>query len=138
MGHIIPVPSLLAATFLILAFVAFGAFADPLDMARIPAGPFLMGSISEPEDERPQYKVAAFVIDRTKETDGQLGVFLNAFGAIGPNDGREESTRRQVHGTRGRAQDSWHDELATTHRGRDLLPSPRGAMITSAFAVRGK
>ena len=55
-------------------------------MVRIPAGWFLMGSNEGPEDERPQHRVevAEFFIDRTKVTNSQFALFLNAIGAVGP------------------------------------------------------
>jgi formylglycine-generating enzyme required for sulfatase activity len=56
------------------------------EMIRIPAGSFLMGSNDGPEDERPQHRleVAEFLIDRTKVTNSQFALFLNAIGAVGP------------------------------------------------------
>lgn len=53
---------------------------------RIPAGPFLMGSSSGPEDERPQHRVqiGEFSIDRTKVTNTQFAEFLNSAGLQGP------------------------------------------------------
>jgi iron(II)-dependent oxidoreductase len=69
------------------ATITLGAGAnDPNDMARVPAGPFLMGSRDGPQDERPRHVVilAAFSIDRTKVTNAQFAEFLNAIGAIGP------------------------------------------------------
>lgn len=56
------------------------------EMIRIPAGWFLMGSSYGPEDERPQHRVevAEFFIDRTKVTNRQFALFLNASGPIGP------------------------------------------------------
>ncbi|MGH7870647.1 MAG: formylglycine-generating enzyme family protein [Candidatus Binatia bacterium] len=55
------------------------------EMARIPAGPFLMGSISGPEDERSQHRVhvAEFSIDRTKVTHLQFAQFLDSAGPQG-------------------------------------------------------
>ena len=54
-------------------------------MVRIPAGPFLMGSSSGPDDERPQHRVqvAEFSIDRTKVTQAQFAQFLNGAGLQG-------------------------------------------------------
>ena len=54
-------------------------------MIRIPAGTFLMGSNNGPEDERPQHRVevAEFFIDRTKVTNSQFALFLNAIGPAG-------------------------------------------------------
>ena len=56
------------------------------EMVRIPGGPFVMGSINGPEDERPQHRleVAEFFIDRTKVTNAQFAMFLNAKGPVGP------------------------------------------------------
>jgi len=55
------------------------------EMIRIPAGPFLMGSNDGPEDERPQHRVEVgeFFIDRTKVTNAQFALFLNAIGPAG-------------------------------------------------------
>jgi iron(II)-dependent oxidoreductase len=57
-----------------------------VDMIRIPAGAFLMGSNHGPADERPQHRVevAEFFIDRTKVTNSLFVRFLNAVGAVGP------------------------------------------------------
>jgi formylglycine-generating enzyme required for sulfatase activity len=71
-----------------LALAADSAPSDAKDisvMIRIPAGPFLMGSNDGPDDERPQHKVSLpeFFIDRTKVTNGQFAVFLNAVGPRG-------------------------------------------------------
>ena len=57
-------------------------------MVRIPAGTFLMGSNTGPEDERPQHRVevAEFFIDRTKVTNLQFALFLNAIGPSGPQN----------------------------------------------------
>lgn len=56
------------------------------EMIRIPAGVFVMGSSDGPEDERPQHRVgvAEFFIDRTKVTNAQFALFLNAIGPEGP------------------------------------------------------
>ena len=56
------------------------------EMIHIPAGAFLMGSSDGPDDERPQHRVdvAEFFIDRTKVTNGQFALFLNAVGPAGP------------------------------------------------------
>jgi iron(II)-dependent oxidoreductase len=72
----------------VLATVA-ARFAQPGEsgeMIRIPAGPFLMGSNNGPEDERPQHRVevAEIFIDRTKVTNSQFALFLNATGPGGP------------------------------------------------------
>lgn len=67
--------------------IELGAHAnDEIDMARVPAGPFSMGSQDGPEDERPQHLVetAAFSIDRTKVTNAQFAEFLNVVGPLGP------------------------------------------------------
>jgi formylglycine-generating enzyme required for sulfatase activity len=59
---------------------------DVSEMIRIPAGSFLMGSNDGPTDERPQHRVEVgeFSIDRTKVTNSQFAMFLNAIGPIGP------------------------------------------------------
>ena len=55
-------------------------------MIRVSAGTFLMGSHDGPDDERPQHPVQAaeFSIDRTKITNAQFALFLNAVGPRGP------------------------------------------------------
>ena len=60
------------------------------EMIRIPAGVFVMGSSDGPEDERPQHRVqvAEFFIDRTKVTNSQFALFLNAIGPEGPKGER--------------------------------------------------
>jgi iron(II)-dependent oxidoreductase len=73
----------------ILARTSVGLFAqakDGSDMIRIPGGSFLMGSNDGPDDERPQHRVdvAEFFIDRTKVTNGQFALFLNAVGPAVP------------------------------------------------------
>ena len=47
-----------------------------------------MGSNTGPEDERPQHRVevAEFFIDRTKVTNLQFALFLNAIGPSGPQN----------------------------------------------------
>jgi formylglycine-generating enzyme required for sulfatase activity len=52
------------------------------DMVRVPAGTFLMGSDSGPQDERPQHKVdlAEFFIDRMPVTNAQFAQFMNVAG----------------------------------------------------------
>ena len=57
-----------------------------LEMVRVPAGAFLMGTKDGPEDERPQHRVevGAFFIDRTKVTNAQFAAFLSAVGPAGP------------------------------------------------------
>ena len=47
---------------------------EALDMIRVPAGVFIMGSHDGPEDERPQQRVhlGEFFIDRTKVTHAQF------------------------------------------------------------------
>jgi iron(II)-dependent oxidoreductase len=59
-------------------------------MVRIPAGPFLMGSSSGPEDEQPQHRVEVgeFSIDRTKVTHAQFAQFLNSAGLQGARGGK--------------------------------------------------
>jgi formylglycine-generating enzyme required for sulfatase activity len=79
---------LLGALFFPRATIALGGHAnDQIDMTRVPAGPFSMGSQDGPEDERPQHlvDVAAFSIDRTKVTNSQFAEFLNAVGPVGSN-----------------------------------------------------
>jgi formylglycine-generating enzyme required for sulfatase activity len=60
------------------------------EMARIPAGWFLMGSNDGPVDERPQHKVdlAEFLIDRTPVTNAQFARFMNAVGTQAPDGQR--------------------------------------------------
>ena len=56
------------------------------EMADIKGGPFLMGSDTGPEDERPAHTVAVrtFSIDRRPVTNGQFAQFLNAVGPVSP------------------------------------------------------
>ncbi len=56
------------------------------EMIRIPAGGFAMGRNDGPADEQPQHQVdvAEFFIDRTKVTNAQFALFLNAVGPVGP------------------------------------------------------
>ncbi len=60
------------------------------EMIRIPAGTFVMGSSDGPDDERPQHRVevAEYFIDRTKVTNAQFALFLNAIGPEGPKGER--------------------------------------------------
>jgi formylglycine-generating enzyme required for sulfatase activity len=77
--------------FLAYANYSFAGAAKESDgMIRVPAGPFLMGSNDGPEDERPQHRVelAEFFIDRTKATNAQFALFLNAVGPAGPKGER--------------------------------------------------
>jgi len=55
---------------------------EALDMIRVPAGVFIMGSHDGPEDERPQQRVhlGEFFIDRTKVTHAQFARFIDARG----------------------------------------------------------
>ena len=79
--------SLLTAMMLLRGIVALGADAKDLsDMARVPAGAFLMGSKDGPEDERPPHRVEveAFFIDRTKVTNARFAEFLNTVVPVGP------------------------------------------------------
>ncbi|MGZ8434909.1 MAG: formylglycine-generating enzyme family protein, partial [Candidatus Binatia bacterium] len=64
----------------------FAQSRESSELIRIPAGSFPMGSNDGPEDERPQHRVdvAEFFIDRTKVTNSQFGLFLNAIGPVGP------------------------------------------------------
>ena len=85
---------LMTLTFSLLLVRARGETASeakiPAEMARIPPGPFLMGSNDGPEDERPQHQVnlPEFLIDRTKLTNYQFAQFLNAVGPTGPRSER--------------------------------------------------
>lgn len=56
----------------------------PDDMVRIPAGPFIMGSDTGPEDERPAHEVAlaAYGIDRFPVTNAGFAEFLNVVGYV--------------------------------------------------------
>ncbi|MDH3446270.1 MAG: formylglycine-generating enzyme family protein [Deltaproteobacteria bacterium] len=56
-------------------------------MVTIPAGPFWMGDDKGAEDEKPRHQVvvAAFVMDRTKVTNGQFARFLNINGTHATN-----------------------------------------------------
>lgn len=76
----------LAAALVISSAVLLAQPKEGGDMLRIPAGAFSMGSNSGPEDERPQHRVevAEFSIDRTKVTNAQFALFLNAVGPVGP------------------------------------------------------
>jgi formylglycine-generating enzyme required for sulfatase activity len=60
------------------------------EMARIPAGWFLMGSNDGPADERPQHKldVAEFLMDRTPVTNAQFARFMNGVGTQAPDGQR--------------------------------------------------
>jgi formylglycine-generating enzyme required for sulfatase activity len=62
----------------------------PVEMVRIPAGPFLMGSNDGPADERPRHPVtlAEFFIDRVAVTNERFAEFLNAAGYRGPKGER--------------------------------------------------
>jgi len=73
-------------TVLATVVAVFAQSRESSEMVRIPAGWFLMGSNEGPEDERPQHRVevAEFFIDRTKVTNSQFALFLNAIGAVGP------------------------------------------------------
>jgi formylglycine-generating enzyme required for sulfatase activity len=70
------------STFAFLLAVAFSfpAFAD--GMVRIPAGTFMMGSDTGPEDERPAHQVTllTFEIDLFPVTNTDFAIFLNAHG----------------------------------------------------------
>ncbi len=85
------------ATILATVMTAFAQFRESVEMIRIPAGTFLMGSNSGPEDERPQHRVevAEFFIDRTKVTNSQFALFLNAIGPSGPQNEKYFDIRRQ-------------------------------------------
>jgi formylglycine-generating enzyme required for sulfatase activity len=67
----------------VAAFVMTNAFpVFAADMARIPAGPFIMGSDTGPEDERPAHSVTLpmFEIDLFPVTNSDYALFLNANG----------------------------------------------------------
>ena len=53
-----------------------------IEMVRVPAGGFLMGSSDGPEDERPQHQVdvGEFFIDRTPVTNAQFAQFISVRG----------------------------------------------------------
>jgi len=73
----------------IMARESYGASGDAKEssaMIRIAAGVFVMGNNDGPDDERPQHRlnVAQFFIDRTKVTNAQFALFLNAVGPRGP------------------------------------------------------
>lgn len=70
------------AILLTLAGLSCGALAQ--DMIRIPAGPFIMGSDSSRDDERPAHTVslAAFEIDRLPVTNAQFARFLERHGTV--------------------------------------------------------
>ena len=55
---------------------------DDVEMLRIPAGPFLMGSDDGPADERPQHRISLpeFSIDRLPVTNAQFARFLESKG----------------------------------------------------------
>src|ERR1044071_52625 len=55
------------------------------DMARVPAGEFIMGSDDGPQEERPLHKIklGEFFIDRNQVTNGQFAEFLNGAGTQG-------------------------------------------------------
>lgn len=69
----------------LLAAAASVAVAANVGVARVPAGPFTMGSDDGPQDERPAHVVtlAAFEIDVLPVTNAQFAGFLNAFGLVG-------------------------------------------------------
>lgn len=56
----------------------------PENMVRIPAGPFIMGSDSGPEDERPSHRITldAYAIDRFPVTNAEFVGFLNGVGHV--------------------------------------------------------
>jgi len=83
----------------VAALIALGAVAavtgpsgaaDPLEMVRIPGGPFTMGRDDGPADERPAHRVtlAPFLIDRLPVTNAQFAAFLNANGGPVDKEGR--------------------------------------------------
>jgi iron(II)-dependent oxidoreductase len=74
------------ATILATVMAVFAQSRESSEMIRIPAAAFLMGSNDGPDDERPQHRVevAEFSIDRTKVTNTQFALFLNAIGPVGP------------------------------------------------------
>jgi iron(II)-dependent oxidoreductase len=59
-------------------------------MITIPAGAFMMGNNSGPEDERPAHTVElpSFAIDRTPVTNAQFAIFLDAVGPESPEERR--------------------------------------------------
>jgi formylglycine-generating enzyme required for sulfatase activity len=71
-------------------FAADAISAETADMAKIPTGPFNMGSDAGPADERPAHRVevAAFSIDRLPVTNAGFAAFLNA---VGPKNSSGES-----------------------------------------------
>lgn len=85
---------LMTLTFSLLLDSAEGETASdakiPSELARIPAGPFLMGSNDGPEDERPQHQVnlQEFFMDKTPVTNHQFARFLNSAGIQGANGER--------------------------------------------------
>jgi len=75
-----------AIAFLLVACAVAHAQGPGTSMITIPAGPFIMGNNSGPEDERPAHTVelSSFTIDRTTVTNAQFAVFLAAVGPESP------------------------------------------------------
>ncbi|MFZ9298607.1 MAG: formylglycine-generating enzyme family protein [Hylemonella sp.] len=95
--------SLATAALLLSPARALNASAQALEMIRIPAGPFTMGSDDGLPDERPAHRVtlAAFEIDRLQTSNAEFADFL------------------QRHGTtdaQGRRYFDWDDADARIHR----------------------
>jgi len=99
------------ALLLMLVVLAHGALAQ--DMIRIPAGPFIMGSDSGRDDERPAHTVslAAFEIDRLPVTNAEFARFLEGRGAVD---------------TQGRRYFDWDDRDARIHRVAGVWRADKG------------
>lgn len=71
-----------SALLIVAAFALPALAASPDEMIVIPAGEFIMGSDTGPEDERPAHRVTlpAFRIDRLPVTNAEFAAFLNAKG----------------------------------------------------------
>src|SRR5688500_11583526 len=73
-----------AITLVVLLWIGNISAQSPTpDMVIIPAGPFMMGSDTGPEDERPAHTVTlpAFSIDRNQVTNAQFANFLRSLGS---------------------------------------------------------
>ena len=84
LGRIMLIRPILLLALCLPTLLQAASFATRDGMAIIPAGPFIMGSDSGPEDERPSHEIvlAAFAIDRFPVTNAAFAEFLNAAGDI--------------------------------------------------------
>ncbi len=87
--------------------LAVAVSANAQDVVRIPAGPFVMGSDTGPEDERPAHSInlAEFFIDRQPVTNAQFAEFLNGIGRTSVKDIRlfdHDDPDARVHSVNGK------------------------------------